>query len=127
MWQVDYAHSLRLEEFETRNLFRRGLKYSDRAFLYSRKLAITRFACLLHFCYTGWMPTLNTRINITADEDIEKALTRAARRDQMPVAAKAVELLRLALELEEDLLLTEIADARASKKVRFISHERAWV
>lgn len=72
------------------------------------------------------MPTLNTRINITADKDLEHALTRVARRDKMPVAAKAAELLRLALELEEDLLLAQIAGERATKKVRFVSHERAW-
>ncbi len=73
------------------------------------------------------MPTTKTRINITADKETEKALIRAAKRDQVPVATKVAELLHLALELEEDLMLGQIIDQRATgKKAHFISHERAW-
>ena len=73
------------------------------------------------------MPTLKTRINITADKDIERSLVAAAKRDGVPMASKAVELLRLALDLEEDLALSSIADERlADKNIRWISHQKAW-
>ena len=73
------------------------------------------------------MSTIKPRINITADRDIELAITRAARRDRVPVAAKAVELLRLALELEEDLALATIVDGRLARPARFIAHDKAWL
>lgn len=72
------------------------------------------------------MPTIKQRINITADADIESALKSAAKRDRVSVSSKATELIRLALEIEEDTVLARIADSRMSEKVSFISHERAW-
>lgn len=73
------------------------------------------------------MPTAKTRINITADNDVERSLMAAAKRDGVPVASKAAELLRLALEIEEDLALSSLADERlAHKKVRWFSHKKVW-
>ncbi|KKW02020.1 MAG: hypothetical protein UY36_C0012G0003 [Parcubacteria group bacterium GW2011_GWA1_49_11] len=73
------------------------------------------------------MPTTKTRINITADKDIERSLVAAAKRDGVPTASKAAELLRLALELEEDLALSAIADERLTgKKIKWLSHKQVW-
>lgn len=72
------------------------------------------------------MPTVKPRINITADPAIEFALRRAARRDRIPVASKAAELIELALDLEEDIALSCVADLRVRKPVKFISHADAW-
>ena len=73
------------------------------------------------------MPTIKRRINITADQDVEKSLLAAAKRDRIPVAAKASELLRLALELEEDLALGVLAEERLSnKKIKWVSHKEVW-
>lgn len=72
------------------------------------------------------MATLKQRINITADADVESALRSAAKRDRVPVASKAAELLRLALEIEEDLALATIARVRDTGKVKFISHKKVW-
>lgn len=72
------------------------------------------------------MATIKTRINITADADVEEALRRSAKRENMPVAAKAAEFLRLALEIEEDLMLASVADQRFKSSRRFMSHEKAW-
>jgi len=44
----------------------------------------------------------------------------------MPIATKATELLMIGLELEEDIALASIADARAADKSKFISHDQAW-
>ena len=72
------------------------------------------------------MPTIKQIINITADTDMESSLRRAAKRDKMSVSSKAVELIRFALELEEDLYLGKIAEKRAKEKVTYVSHETAW-
>ena len=72
------------------------------------------------------MPTIKKRISITADTDVEEALIRSAKRDNLTVTTKATELLRLALELEEDLALSAIATKRVSERVRYISHAKLW-
>ncbi len=72
------------------------------------------------------MPTVKQRINITADKEMESALKRIAKRDRVPTACKAAELIALALELEEDIVLASIANERSAKPTRFISHESAW-
>lgn len=72
------------------------------------------------------MPTVKQRINITADKKMESALKLVAKRDGVPTASKATELLTLALELEEDIALASLADGRSAKRIQFISHESAW-
>lgn len=71
------------------------------------------------------MATTKQRINITADSHIEKSLKMLAKRDKMPVSAKALALLRVALELEEDMVWAEIADRR-SNSGPYIDHEKFW-
>ena len=72
------------------------------------------------------MPTTKKRISITADTDVEEALIRSAKRDSLSVTTKATELLRLALELEEDLALLTVAEERETERVRYISHAKLW-
>ena len=62
------------------------------------------------------MTTTKRRINITANKDVEKALILSAKHSGVPIAKKAAELLREALELEEDLAWTTLADKRLSQK-----------
>jgi len=72
------------------------------------------------------MSTIKKRINITADIDVESALLRAAKRDKVPVASKAADLLRLALEIEEDSYFATLASRRLGEKVKYLSHEKVW-
>ena len=73
------------------------------------------------------MPTTKLRINITADRDMERALSLAAKRARVPVATKAADLLRLALEIEEDQVLFELAEARLDdKNAKYLSHRTFW-
>lgn len=72
------------------------------------------------------MATTKQRINITTDSNVEQALRNAARRDGVPMATKATELLTIGLELEEDIALISITNARVADKRKFISHDRAW-
>lgn len=78
---------------------------------------------LIHYFY---MPTIKRRINVTLSKTIDTVLTRAARRDGVPTATKAAELLQLALEIEEDLAWDKRASVRDTAHARFVSHRVAW-
>lgn len=54
------------------------------------------------------------------------ALKSLARRDDVPVATKTLELIKLALEMEEDFALGEIAKRRVAETKKWVSHQKAW-
>ena len=72
------------------------------------------------------MPTLKKRLNMSLPQDIEKALSTLAKRDDVPQAAKALYLIRVALEIEEDDVWNALAEKRDTKNAKFVSHENAW-
>ena len=72
------------------------------------------------------MATAKKRINISLAKDTETALKEIAKRDQVPVATKAEEMMRFGLELEEDIALGQFATERDTKDARYISHEEVW-
>lgn len=72
------------------------------------------------------MPTTKKRINISLPENIDIALTRLAERDDVPEATKAVHLLKMALEFEEDDIFNKLAEKRDTKNAKFVSHKAAW-
>jgi hypothetical protein len=69
---------------------------------------------------------MKTRINVSMSHDVERAIIALAKRDQVPHATKAAELLRQALEIEEDRVFDTIASARDQARVKFVSHKTAW-
>lgn len=72
------------------------------------------------------MPTTKHRINVIIPADIEQSLSALARRERVPEATKASELLRLAIELEEDRVWDNLARERDTKGAKFISHKKVW-
>jgi len=72
------------------------------------------------------MPTSKKRINISLPKDIEQALQYLADRDDEPQATKALNLIRIAIEIDEDEVFDKIAKARDTKDTKFISHKKAW-
>lgn len=72
------------------------------------------------------MPTSKKRVNISLPEDIEKMLSILAERDDMPEATKALHLIMLALEIEEDDVFDALASARDTGEASFVSHAKAW-
>lgn len=72
------------------------------------------------------MPTTKRRLNVSLEPDLDQALTSLAKRDNVPQATKASSLLRIALEIEEDLILGSVAQKRDRKNTKFISHLEAW-
>lgn len=72
------------------------------------------------------MPTDKTRINVSLPAHVEKILDRLAKRDDIPRATKALELIRSAMETDEDEIWDALASQRDVKKAKFVSHSSAW-
>lgn len=72
------------------------------------------------------MLATKTRINVSMSRAIKQAVERLARRDEMPEATKAAELIRHALECEEDEVWDAVARSRDRKGARFVSHQKVW-
>jgi len=72
------------------------------------------------------MPTAKKRINITVDERTYAALERLSGNRDQSVAGVSLRLIEEALEYQEDLCFSRIADDRLGKKEKRIPHEKAW-
>ena len=72
------------------------------------------------------MSTTKKRVNISLSSPMENILAKLAKRDDVPQATKAAELIRIAIELEEDQVFDTIASERDIEKVKFVSHKKAW-
>ena len=72
------------------------------------------------------MTTLKKRVNLSLPEVMEKTLKHLAERDAMPMATKAVELLRIALEIEEDAIYSQIAHNRLKTRKKTLTHKEIW-
>ena len=72
------------------------------------------------------MPTTKKRLNVTLKKDTAIYLKKMALRDDVPEATKASQLIETALELEEDLHFSRIADNRLETMKGTISHKEFW-
>lgn len=72
------------------------------------------------------MSTAKSRINISLPDDVRDALSKLARRDQMPEATKAARLLETALEIEEDQVWEQIASERDKQDGGFVPFSDAF-
>ena len=72
------------------------------------------------------MPTTKKRINITVDDGTYEALHRLSGSRGQSVAGVGMSLIEQALEYQEDLHFSRIADERMAKKTKRVSHDRAW-
>ena len=72
------------------------------------------------------MPTAKKRINITIDDETYEALERLSHKRKQSISGVGLSLIEQALEYQEDLYYSRIADDRLSKKEKRISHDKAW-
>jgi len=72
------------------------------------------------------MPTTKKRIYISVSDVVDEAVTALAERDGVPPATKAAELIRSALETEEDAYLAQLVAEREADGTKPISHEEVW-
>jgi hypothetical protein len=72
------------------------------------------------------MPTQKNRLNLSLPADMETLLKAYAELDGVPVATKAVELLKQALEWQEDRYFDKVATSRKSKDEKLLTHDEVW-
>ncbi len=72
------------------------------------------------------MPTNKHRISLSPDDRLRSALETLAKKRNVAVSALSLDLIERALELEEDIHFSRVADERLEEKGRNISHENAW-
>ncbi|MBW1816184.1 MAG: toxin-antitoxin system, antitoxin component [Deltaproteobacteria bacterium] len=74
------------------------------------------------------MPAKNPRLNIVVEETLYRHVRMLAEKDGVSLSTKVRDLLKQALETQEDILLGHIADQRAAtwKDSDSLSHEDVW-
>lgn len=72
------------------------------------------------------MTTERPRIQVTLDDQTSAMLANFAERSDRSLSASAAELIREALELHEDSLLSRHADERLKRTRKWIDHGKAW-
>ncbi|MEK7458944.1 MAG: hypothetical protein AAB663_00905 [Patescibacteria group bacterium] len=73
------------------------------------------------------MPTTKQRINLSVTPAMSVVLQELAERDHTSVTTKTLDLVRIALELEEDAAFVALVDDREKVKGKFVSHADACV
>ena len=87
-----------------------------------------------HKCYTTItrdgvaMPARNPRVAVLLEKPLYEQVRRLAQRDEISLSLKIRDLVREALEIEEDVALAELAARREKtfKRARALTHREVW-
>jgi hypothetical protein len=74
------------------------------------------------------MPTANPRVNVVLEEPLYEGLRRWAKRDGVSLSLKVRDLIKEALEAEEDRALVRLGEIRERTfdRSKAISHSQIW-
>ena len=74
------------------------------------------------------MPTKNPRINVVLEKPLYESIRRMAKKEDVSLSLKIRDLVREALEAEEDAALAQFAEERerSFKRSRALTHKRVW-
>ncbi len=74
------------------------------------------------------MPTKNPRINVVLDKPLYQNIQFLAKKDGVSLSTKLRDLIKEALDVQEDVYLTKVAEKREKsfKDSRAFSHEEVW-
>jgi hypothetical protein len=74
------------------------------------------------------MPTKNPRINVVLDKTIYMTVHNLAEKDGVSLSTKVRDLLKQALEIQEDIYLGSIAEQREDSLVvdQLLDHDDVW-
>lgn len=74
------------------------------------------------------MPTQNPRINVVLDNTLYKNIQLLAEKDSVSMSAKVRDLIKEALEIQEDISLAAFAEEREKslESVQPLSHDETW-
>jgi len=74
------------------------------------------------------MPAKSPRINVVLEKPLYQSIERLASRDGISLSLKVRDLVREALEIEEDIVLAGLAESRelTLTKAKALRHDEAW-
>ena len=72
------------------------------------------------------MSLTKKRINLTVDDKTYFALETLSGKKRQKISTISLNLIQQALEMQEDIYFSNLADERLSKKQKRISHDKAW-
>ncbi len=74
------------------------------------------------------MPAKNPRINVVLEKPLYDSVKRLAKKDGVSLSLKARDLVKEALEIQEDVALSHFAEKRdcTFKKVKALKHSEVW-
>ncbi|MBA3060303.1 MAG: toxin-antitoxin system, antitoxin component [Nitrospirae bacterium] len=74
------------------------------------------------------MPTKNPRINVVLEKPLFVGIEHLAKRDGVSLSLKVRDLVKEALEIEEDIALTQFAEKRGKSfsKTKALKHSEVW-
>ncbi len=74
------------------------------------------------------MPTKNPRVNVVLEKPLYDSVRRLAEKEEISLSLKIRDLVREALEAQEDAALARLAEEREKsfKRARALTHKQAW-
>jgi len=74
------------------------------------------------------MPTIKPRINVVLEDPVYKMVEKLAARDGMSLSLKVRDLIRDAIEIQEDIALSAFAETREKtfRRSKAVKHDEAW-
>jgi len=74
------------------------------------------------------MPTKNPRVNVVLEKPLYESVRRLAEKEEISLSLKIRDLVREALEAEEDAALAQFAEEREKsfKRSRALTHKQVW-
>lgn len=74
------------------------------------------------------MPTKNPRVNVVLEKPLYEDVERIAGRDGVSLSLKVRDLVKEALEIEEDIALSHLAETREKSlnRKKTLKHDEVW-
>lgn len=74
------------------------------------------------------MPTRNPRINVVLEKPVYESIQQLAEKEGVSLSSKARDLIREALEIQEDAALAALAEKREKtfSKTKALKHSEVW-
>jgi hypothetical protein len=74
------------------------------------------------------MPTKNPRVNVVLEKPLFANVERLAKRDGVSLSLKVRDLVKEALEIEEDIALAQFAESRDKtfSRKKSLKHDEVW-
>ena len=76
--------------------------------------------------YNANMATVNPRLNITLDAEQLKLISKLARKEKRSRSAVAKNLIEQALDMLEDMALSQISEKRLKTNKKLYTHKEVW-